>query len=140
MNRRGFIALAGGGVASLPFIAQARPRAGKLYTIGLFHVGLDHVPPSLPGLLEGLKKLGYDLTTTVPSEESQIIQGRNIHLDWRNLPDEDAAHATAREFARAHVDLIVAIENQSVRAAKAATSEIPVVYLHVTDPVADGFV
>ena len=37
------------------------------------------------------------------------------------------------------MDLIVAFETQCVRAAKAATSETPVVFLHVTDPVAEGF-
>jgi len=111
---------------SLPLSADAQqPR--QVYRIGLFHVGLDHVPPSLDPFREGLKALGYE-------------EGRNIRLDWRNLADEEAARATAKEFVRDRVDLIVAWENQSVRAAKAATSEIPVMILHVTDPVADGFV
>ena len=99
----------------------------KVWRIGLFHVGLDHVPPSLPALRQGLKALGYE-------------EGKNIRLDWRNLPDEDAARATAKEFVRDRVDLIVAFENQTIRAAKAATSEIPVVMIHASDPVANGFV
>jgi len=99
----------------------------KAWRIGLFHVGLDHVPGSLTTFREGLKALGYE-------------EGKNIHLDWRNLPDEEAASATAQEFVRNRVDLIVAFENQTVRAAKVATAEIPVVFLHVTDPVADGYV
>jgi putative ABC transport system substrate-binding protein len=90
-------------------------------------VGLDHVPPSLDGLREGLKALGYQ-------------EGKNIRLDWRNLPDEDAARVTAREFVRDRVDLIVAFESQTVRAAKTATPNIPIVFLHVTDPVDEGFV
>jgi putative ABC transport system substrate-binding protein len=99
----------------------------KVWRIGLFHVGLDHVPPSLEPLRGELKKLGYE-------------EGKNIRLDWRNLPDEDAARVAAKEFVRNRVDLIVAFEAQTVRAAKAATSEIPVVFLHVDDPVASGFV
>lgn len=95
--------------------------------IGVFHVGLDHVPPSLEPLRQELKKLGYE-------------DGKNFWLDWRNLPDEEAARLTAQEFVQAHVDLIVAYENQTVRAAKAATSEIPIVFVAVTDPVAEGFV
>ncbi|MFZ1059952.1 MAG: ABC transporter substrate-binding protein [Candidatus Rokuibacteriota bacterium] len=99
----------------------------KVWRIGAFHVGLDHVPPSLPTLREGLKALGYE-------------EGKNLRLDWRNLADEEAARETAKEFVRSRVDLIVAFEAQTVRAAKAATSEIPIVFLHVADPVADGFV
>ena len=109
-----------------PLTAGAQ-QAGKTWRVGLFHVGLDHVPPSLEPLRDGLRGLGYE-------------EGKNIRLDWRNLPDEDAALQTAREFVRDRVDLIVAFENQTVRAAVAATSTIPIVTLHVTDPVADGFV
>jgi putative ABC transport system substrate-binding protein len=102
-------------------------QAGKVWRIGLFHVGLDHIPPSLTPLREALKALGYE-------------EGKNLHLDWRNLPDEAAAQKTAQEFVQQRADLIVAFENQTVRAAKAATSEVPVVFLHVTDPEAAGFV
>ena len=98
-----------------------------MWRMGLFHVGPDHVPPSLDGLRDGLKALGYE-------------EGKNIHFDWRNLIDENAARTTAQAFVRDRVDLIVAFENQSVRAIHAITTQIPVVMLHVPDPVADGFV
>jgi putative ABC transport system substrate-binding protein len=100
---------------------------GKVWRIGLFHVGLDHVPPSLDGLKEGLKALGYE-------------EGKNIRLDFRNLADEEAARATAQAFAREPVDLIVAFESQTIQAAHAATTKVPVVMLHIGDPVADGFI
>ncbi len=58
----------------------------------------------------------------------------------RKLADEAAARVTAREFVRKRYDVIVALDEQTVRAAKAATSEVPVVFLHVADPVAGGFV
>jgi len=107
-------------------IAEAQ-QPKKMWRVGVFHVGLDHVPPSLEPLRQELKKLGYE-------------EGKNFWLDWRNLPDEAAARLTAQEFVRAQVDLIVAYENQTVRAAKAATSEVPIVFIAVTDPVAEGFV
>jgi ABC-type uncharacterized transport system substrate-binding protein len=107
-------------------VAEAQ-QAKKVWRIGLSHVGLDHVPPPLETLRQELKRLGYE-------------EGKNIQLDWRNLPDEEAARATAQEFVRNKVDLIVAFESQTVRAAKAATSDIPVVFLLVVDPVAEGFV
>ncbi len=107
-------------------LAEAQ-QAARVWRIGLFHVGIDHIPPSLDGLREGLKALGYE-------------EEKNIFLDWRNLADEEAARTTAQEFVRKRVDLIVAFENQTIRAAKVATSEIPIVFLHATDPVAAGLV
>jgi len=80
-----------------PLVAEAQ-QAVKVYQIGLFHVGLDHVPPSLDGLREGLMALGNE-------------EGRNIHLDWHNLADEEAARTTAQAFVQHRVDLIVAFEN-----------------------------
>jgi putative ABC transport system substrate-binding protein len=99
----------------------------KVWHIGLLHVGLDHVPPSLKSLQDELKRLGYE-------------EGKNLRFDWRNQPDDDAALATAREFVKNKVDLIVAFEDQSVRAAQAATRDIPIVFLHVYDPVAAGYI
>ena len=99
----------------------------KIWRIGLMHVGLDHVPPSLPSLREELRTLGYE-------------DGRNIRLDFRNLADQAAAYTVARQFVGDRVDLIVAFEEQAMRGVKAATSEIPVVFLHLVDPVADGFI
>jgi putative tryptophan/tyrosine transport system substrate-binding protein len=109
-----------------PLALGAQPPA-KVYRISLFHVGLDHVPPSLDGLRDGLKALGYE-------------EGKNLRLDFRNLPDEAAARVTAAEFARTRPDLVVAFENQTIRAAYGRITDIPVVFLHVTDPVAAGVV
>jgi len=125
MNRRSFLLTSLAGTLAAPLAAGGQ-QARKVWRIGLFHVGLDHVPPSLDGLREGLTTLGYE-------------EGKNIHFDWRNLADEDAARTTAQAFVRDRVDLIVAFENQTVRAARTATTEIPVVMLHVTAPVENGF-
>ena len=51
----------------------------------------------------------------------------------------DCQRAAVFKFQN-RVDLIVAFEPQTVRAAKPATSQVPIVFLHVDDPVADGFV
>ena len=125
MNRRAFVAGLGAVLAG-PLAAEAQ-QTGKIWRIGLMHVGLDHVPPSLVPLREELRALGYE-------------DGRNIRLDFRNLADQAAAHTVARQFAGDQVDLIVAFEEQAMRGVKAATSEIPVVFLHLVDPVADGFI
>ena len=124
-QRRKFL-LTAGALLTLPLAAKAQ-QAMRLRRIGLIHVGLDHVPASLPTFREGLRALGYE-------------EGRNIRLDFRNLADEAAAHAVAREFVRDRLDLIVAFETQAMRGVKAAASKIPVVFLHLRDPVADGYV
>ncbi len=113
------------GILLAPLAAEAQ-QTGRVYRIGVFHVG-DHTPPGLQTLRDALGAMGYE-------------EGKNIRLDFRNLADEEAASRTAREFVQARVDLIVAFGNPTVRAAKAATSEIPIVMLHVADPVAQGFV
>jgi putative ABC transport system substrate-binding protein len=103
------------------------PGASRIFHVGLFHVGIDHIPPSLRPLEDALKAMGY-------------TEGKNIHCDWRNLPDEAAANQTAQEFVREKVDLIVAFEGQTIRAAHAATSSIPIVFLHALQPVEEGVV
>jgi len=107
--------------------ASAALAHDKVWRIGLFHVGLDHEPPSLPTLRRALHDLGY-------------IEGKNLRFDWRNQGNEEEAHATARAFVRERVDLIVAFEDQVVRAAQAATTDIPIVFLHVADPIGSGYV
>ena len=83
------------------------------------------MPPSLRG--QGpLKELGWN-------------EGENIHLIWRNL-EPDEAEQQATEFVRERVDVIVAFEDSSIRAAKEATAggtaltrtrhPIPIVFLH----------
>lgn len=67
-------------------------------------------------------------------------EGKNLRLDFRNVADEATARTVALELARQQPDLLVAFENQTLRATHAATSQIPVVFLHVTDPVAAGVV
>ena len=123
-RRQVVLALSAGTLVPIASFAQ---QPGKVWRVGLFHVGLDHVPPALDGIREGLKALGYE-------------EGKDITFDFRNLADMNAARATVREFVRDRVDLIVAFENQPIQAAKEATSEIPVIMLNLSDAVADGFV
>ena len=127
MNKAGWSSILVATILLAVAVLAEAQQTKKIWRIGLSHVGLDHIPPPLETLRQELKKLGYE-------------ERKNIQLDWRNLPDEEAANVTAQEFVRNRVDLIVAFESQTVRAAKAATSDIPVVFLLVADPVAEGFV
>src|SRR5690348_15913557 len=117
MRRRHFIAALGGAALACPLGTRA---AAKVWHIGLVHVGLDHVPPSLTTLQARLRQLGY-------------VEGKNLKFDWHNVADEEQARQMARTFAAERVDLIVAFEDQTSRAAKAATSRIPIVFVHISD-------
>jgi putative tryptophan/tyrosine transport system substrate-binding protein len=127
--------------------------------VGLMHVGTDHNPPSLATLVAGLGDLDwFDGPATQVMQQligdGTIVQGRmkqlqgqyegkRIQLIWRNL-DPGQVEEQAREFVRERVDLIVAFEDKSIRAAQDATADpgngIPVVFLHPSDPVRDGLV
>lgn len=120
---------------------QAIPR------VALMHVGTDHVPPSLDTLVARLAELGWldgsqgELMASLTQQGR--IQGPRLELIWRNLEPGDV-EAQAATFVREHVDVIVAFEDRSIRAAQAATEEpedrIPVVFLHPSDPVRSGLV
>jgi putative ABC transport system substrate-binding protein len=74
--------------------------------------------------------------------------GQRIQLIWRNMNGDPKQFAQveeqAREFVRERVDLIVAFEDKSIRAAQEATADpgnrIPVIFLHPSDPLRDGLV
>lgn len=134
MRGRGSFGLIGVAVIAVLLAGCGGSNAGRRHgqpvlRVGLMHVGIDHIPPSLKPLEARLRELGW-------------VQGRNIDLIWRNLPNEDAAKAQAEAFVKSRVDLIIAFEDQSVRQAKAATavSHTPVVFLHPVDPVQAGYV
>ena len=115
--------------------------------VGLMHVGTDHVPPSLDSLVARLVELGW---IDGPQDElmakltdSGRARSPRIELLWRNL-EKGEAERQAAKFVHDHVDVIVAFEDKSIAAAQAATAEsedqIPVVFLHPTDPVRSGLV
>jgi putative ABC transport system substrate-binding protein len=105
------------------------PATQDVKRVGLMHVGIDHVPPSRDSLTARLKELGW-------------VEGQNIDFAWRNMADEDVAKVQAARFVQQDVDLIVAFEDGSISAAKAATAKkkIPIVFLHPSDPVRDELV
>ena len=88
---------------------------------GVPHVGLLHWPSPEMGRLaggefrEGMRSLGW-------------IEGSTISIEDR-FADGNAARlsANAAEFVAAKVDVIVAIDSAPARAARQATSVIPIV-------------
>jgi hypothetical protein len=73
----------------------------------------------------GLRALGYDVDTLPAPRQSTVFEGRNLRLDWRNLTDVDAARVAAQEVVRDRVDLIVALEDQTIRPAMGRPPTFP---------------
>jgi putative ABC transport system substrate-binding protein len=85
-----------------------------------------------PGLLEvfrdELQRLGY-------------TEGRNITIDVRSAGGRsDRLQALVENLLQLNVAAIVAVNTPAAKAAKTATSTIPIVIMRVADPVAQGLV
>jgi putative ABC transport system substrate-binding protein len=126
MKRRSFI-VGIGALAACPSGARAQ-QARK--TIGVLSPGpsTSKNSVSLDAFYQKLQEMGY-------------IEGQNITIerrygDWNfdRLADQ------AAELAGIRADVIVAFSTTAARAAKQATSTIPIVAGTMADPVADGLV
>ena len=79
---------------------------------------------------QGLRELGY-------------VEGKNIFIEWRyeeSKADRLPPPGLVAELVRLKVDVIVTVGPLVTRAAKEATSTIPIVMAQDTDPVGNGFV
>ena len=77
---------------------------------------------------QGLRALGY-------------VAGKNIVIEWRYAEGKlERLPALAAELVGLKVDVIVTGGPEPTRAAKEATSTIPIVMAQDTDPVGNGFV
>jgi putative ABC transport system substrate-binding protein len=84
--------------------------------------------PRTDAFRQGLRDLGY-------------AEGKNIVIEWRYAEGKlDRLDEFAAEFVRLNVDVIVTAAPSSTRAAKKATSRIPIVMAWDNDPVANGFI
>jgi len=127
LRRREFIAGLGG-AATFAFAARAQPLGTSV--IGyLDWEAPQHRAPAVEALRAGLAGAGF-------------IEGKNLTIeyrwangDYRQLP------ALAADLVRRQVAVIVAVGSfDPPRAAKDATSTIPIVFTYGGDPVKDGFV
>jgi putative ABC transport system substrate-binding protein len=100
------------------------PRIGYLSAGGRFISG----SPRIETFRQGLRELGY-------------VEGKNIVIEYRYAEGKlDRLPALAAELVRLKVEIIVSTGPAPTRAAKEATSTIPVVMTQDTDPVGNGFV
>jgi putative tryptophan/tyrosine transport system substrate-binding protein len=82
----------------------------------------------LEAFRQGLRELGY-------------VDGQNIAIESRWAEAQYERYpALVADLVRLKVDVIVAISGAATRAAQQATRTIPIVMLHVNDPVGSGLV
>jgi putative ABC transport system substrate-binding protein len=122
LKRREFITLLGG-AAVWPLAVRAQQGGARIPRIGI----IDDAP-IWDHFRQGLHDLGY-------------IEGRNIAIEYRSAEgDFDRLRQAARELASLPVNILVVYGSSATRAARQATSTIPIVMIGVGDPVRARFV
>src|SRR5262245_11466387 len=122
MRRREFVGLLGG-AAAWPLTARAQQPA--MPVVGLLSRGS---PTRNQRFRQALERTGY-------------VEGKNVVIEygWANGQSARLAELAADLVSR-QVAVIVALDSPSIRAVKAASTTVPVVFMFVGDPVNNGFV
>lgn len=129
MRRRKFITLLGGAAAMLRSPALHAEEAARRHRVGFLALIPGEDKTLLPALLERLHELGYNEKTNL----SFIYRSAEGH------PERLAALASEIIDERPDV-LIAGFGTLTARAAKTATSSVPVVFVTVGDPLGAGIV
>ena len=124
MRRREFITALGGAALSLPLEVHAQQSSP---VIGYLGSSLAKAEPFLNAFRRGLKEMG-------------LVEGLNVTIEY---PPEDYLQRLpelAADMVRRRVSVIFTGNNIGALAAKAATSDIPMVFVVGLDPVVMGLV
>ena len=125
MHRRAFIGTLAG-AALVPLHAAKAQRVDRIYRIGF-------ISPTTPGsrnaaFLQGLQEHGY-------------VEGRDVVIEMRSADGRPERLAgLVEDVIRLKIDVLVVGATIGARAAKAATTTIPIVFAGSSDPVAGGVV
>jgi ABC-type uncharacterized transport system substrate-binding protein len=114
---------------TLASLAADGQEPGKVPRIGFLVVSTrSFVSTRIETFRQGLRELGY-------------VEGKNVLIEYRYAEGKlDLLPALASELVQLKVDVIVTASAPGVRAAKNATSTIPIVFAAIGDPVGGGFV
>ena len=126
MRRREFVRLLGGAASLWPLASRAQTKAKPV--IGYLHFAAPAYIPTVGAFLQGLGETGY-------------VEGQNLAIEYRWAAGQyDRLAAMAADLVGRKVDLIAAFGPPPARAAKDATSTIPIVFEVGNDAVEAGLV
>ena len=131
MERRAFIGTLTAGLLAAPLAAGAQ-QAGKVYRIGTLdlYVPVSDLPASPNGraFRQAMRDFGY-------------VEGRNLVTERRSLEGRlERLSEVVAELVSLKVDVILCNNNLITRAAKEATTSIPIVMIANVTPVEWGLV
>jgi len=126
IRRRDFIILAGGAAAVWPLAAQAQ---AAMPVIGYLAAGSSKGDEQIAAaLFKGLAETGYE-------------DGKNVRIEYRWADNQyERLPSMATDLVRQKVAVIAATTTPAAKAAKQATTTIPIVFTTISDPVQIGFV
>lgn len=105
-------------------VVENNTASGEMKTVAIMqyveHPSLDTIRESI---IDELEAKGY-------------VEGQNITIDYQNAQaDQSNLNTIASKFVGEKADVIIAIATPAAQAAAAATSDIPIVFSAITDPV-----
>ena len=131
MRRREFLFALGGGAAAWPLMARAQQGERAARRMGVLSATAENDPETLVrfrAFRQGLQELGW-------------TEGSNLLIEYRwGAGDINRMRTQVAELVALAPDLILAQGTPVVAALKRATTTIPIVFVIVNDPVAQGFV
>jgi putative tryptophan/tyrosine transport system substrate-binding protein len=127
VHRRRFLLTSLAAAVAPTSAIDAQP-AEKVYRVGLLSADAPRTQDlAQSAFVKTLRELGW-------------VEGRNLLLEERLATTTEHLDALAAELVRLKVDVIYTGGTPAIRAAKRATSSIPLVMIVGVDPVADGLV
>jgi putative ABC transport system substrate-binding protein len=130
MKRRDFVTLLSATVAAWPLLARAQQRE-PMRRVGVLMnaVATESLQQSyLAAFSEALRQSGWS-------------EGQNLRIDVRwNAGDVELARTYAAQLIGLLPDVILTSSTTNLTMVRQATSTVPVVFVQVSDPVAQGFV